>query len=144
MKFSAKEGFGYSLLKIKVTSVFVENQERALEFYTKVLGFEKKQNVPVGKFRWLTVVSPEEPDGTQLLLEPNDNPAAKAYQEAIYKQGIPAALFFVEDVREEYKRLKQLGVSFTMEPTKVTGSTIAILNDTCGNLTQLVQLDTMR
>ncbi len=130
-------------MKIKLTNVFVDDQDRALKFYTEVLGFVKKLDFPMGKFKWLTVVSAEEPDGTQLLLEPNDNSfnsAAKTYQENIFKQGIPAATFFVDDVQKEYERLKKLGVKFTMTPTKVTGSTIAVLDDTCGNLIQLTQL----
>lgn len=128
-------------MKIKVTSVFVNNQAKALQFYTEVLGFVKKNDVSVGQYRWLTVVSPEQPEGTELLLEPNDNPAAKTYQAEIFKQGIPATAFFVDDIQKEYKKLKELKVSFTMEPTKVTGSTIAVLNDTCGNLIQINQLD---
>ena len=127
-------------MKIKLTSVFVDDQDKALKFYTEVLGFVKKLDFPAGNFKWLTVVSPEEPAGTQLLLGPNDNPAAKTYQEAIFKQGIPAALFFVDDIQKEYERMKKLGVAFTMAPTKVTGSTIAVVDDTCGNLIQLVQL----
>ena len=134
-------------MKIKLTSVFVDDQEKASKFYTQVLGFVKKLDFPMGKFKWLTVVSPEEPDGTQLLLGPNDpsfNPAAKTYQESIFKQGIPAANFFVEDVQKEYERMRKLGGIFTMEPTKVTGSTIAVLNDTCGNLIQITKLDSNR
>ena len=127
-------------MKIKLTSVFVNDQSKALDFYTKTLGFVKKADVSAGKYRWLTVVSPEEPDGTQLLLEPNDNPAAKTYQESIFRQGIRAAMFFVTDIQKEYARLKKLGVTFTMEPTKTPGSTIAVLNDTCGNLIQITQL----
>ncbi|TSD02114.1 MAG: glyoxalase/bleomycin resistance protein/dioxygenase [Parcubacteria group bacterium Athens0714_25] len=128
-------------MKIKVTSVFVDNQTKALEFYTEVLGFVKKNDVSAGEYRWLTVVSPEQPDGTELLLEPNENPAAKIYQKAIFEQNIPATAFFVDDIQKEYEKLKELGVSFTMEPTKVTGSTIAVFNDTCGNLIQINQLD---
>ncbi len=127
-------------MKIKLTSVFVDDQEKALKFYTKVLGFVKKSDITAGKFRWLTVVSPEEPDATQLLLGPNDNPAAKAYQQSIFRQGIRAAMFFVADIQKEYARLKTLGVTFTMEPTKGPGSIIAVLNDTCGNLIQITQL----
>ena len=127
-------------MKIKLTSVFVNDQGKALKFYTEVLGFVKKSDVTAGKYRWLTVVSPEEQDGTQLLLEPNDNPAAKSYQESIFKQGIPAAMFFVDDIQKEYRRLKGLGVKFTKEPTKTPGSTIVVLDDTCGNLIQLTQL----
>jgi predicted enzyme related to lactoylglutathione lyase len=127
-------------MKLKLFGIFVDDQDKALKFYTDVLGFTKKFDFPMGKFKWLTVVSSEEPDGTQLLLSPNDNPAAKAYQEAIFKQGTPAALFFVADIQTEYARLQKLGVTFTKEPTKVTGSTIAVLDDTCGNLIQIVQL----
>jgi catechol 2,3-dioxygenase-like lactoylglutathione lyase family enzyme len=128
-------------MKIKLTSVVVNDQTKAIEFYTKVLGFVKKLDIPAGGYRWLTVVSPEEPDGSQLVLEPNQNPAAKAYQEAIHNQGIPSTQFFVSDLQKEYQRLKALGVKFTKVPTKVTGSTIAVLDDNCGNLIQIVQLD---
>lgn len=127
-------------MKIKLTSVFVRDQDKALEFYTEILGFVKKLDISAGKYRWLTVVSPEDQDGTQLVLEPNANPAAKAYQEAIFNQGVRATSFFVDDMQKEYERLKKLGVKFTMEPTKVTGSTIAVLDDTCGNLIQITQL----
>ncbi len=127
-------------MKIKLTSVFVDNQNKALEFYTKILGFVKKSDFAAGKFRWLTVVSPDEPNGTQLVLEPNDNPAARAYQEAIFKQGIRATMLFTDDIQKEHQRLKRLGVRFTMEPTKTTGSTIAVFDDTCGNLIQITQL----
>ena len=128
-------------MKIKITSVFVNNQDQALKFYTEILGFVKKRDISVGEYRWLTVVSPEELNGTELLLEPNENPAAKQYQEAISKQGVPATQFFVDNIQKEYERLKKLGVEFTMQPTKVTGSTIAVFNDMCGNLIQIVQLD---
>ncbi len=127
-------------MKIKLTSVFVDDQNKAIDFYTRVLGFVKKSDFPAGKFRWLTVVSPEEPGGTELVLEPNDNPAAKSYQEAVFKQVIPATMFFVDDIQKEYQRLKRLGVKFTMEPTKAPGSTIAVFDDTCGNLIQITQL----
>jgi predicted enzyme related to lactoylglutathione lyase len=127
-------------MKIKLASVYVENQAKALTFYTEVLGFVKKSDIKAGKFRWLTVVSPEEPDGTQLLLGPNDNPAAKSYQESLFTQGIPAAMFFVDDIVKEFQRLKRRGVKFTMEPTKTPGSTIVVFDDTCGNLIQLIQL----
>jgi predicted enzyme related to lactoylglutathione lyase len=130
----------YDIMKIKLTSVFVDDQSKALKFYTEILGFVKRSDITHGKFRWLTVVSPEEPEGTQLLLEPNDNPAAKTYQESIYKQGIPAAMFFVDDLEKEYERLKKLGVAFTMPPTKAMSSRIAVLEDTCGNLIQMTQL----
>jgi predicted enzyme related to lactoylglutathione lyase len=128
-------------LKIKLTGVFVEDQDKALKFYTDILGFVKKLDVRAGEYRWLTVVSPEDQNGTELVLEPNSNPAAKTYQEALFKQGLRATSFFVDDIQREYERLKKLGVKFTMEPTKVTGSTIAMLDDTCGNLIQITQLD---
>ena len=127
-------------MKIKLASVYVNDQDKALRFYTEVLGFAKKADFSNGAFRWLTVASPEEPDGTQLQLALNDNPAAKAYQDAIYQQGQPAVMFFTDDVRGDYERIKALGAEFTMPPTDVTGSTIAVLNDTCGNLIQLTQL----
>jgi len=127
-------------MKIKLTTVFVDDQGKALKFYTEVLGFVKKSDITAYNFRWLTVVSPEEQGGTQLQLGPNDNPAAKSYQESIFEQGIPAAMFFVDDIQKEYQRLKRLGVKFTKEPTKTPGSTIAVLDDTCGNLIQLTQL----
>jgi len=101
-------------MKIKLSSVFVDDQGKALTFYTGILGFLKKTDISAGNYRWLTVVSPEEPDGTQLLLEPNENPAAKSYQEAIFSQGIPAAMFFVDDLQNEYQRLRTLGVKFTI------------------------------
>lgn len=127
-------------MKLKLMSVFVDDQDKALKFYTDVLGFAKKSDFPAGKFKWLTVISPEEPDGPQLYLRPNDNPDARTYQQAMFEQKIPAALFFVADIQTEYARLKKLGVTFAMEPTKTTGSTIAMLDDTCGNLIQIVQL----
>ncbi len=126
-------------MKIKLTSVFVGDQEKALQFYTEILGFVKKSDIPVGQFRWLTVVSPDEPDGTELLLEPNDNPAAKTFQSALFEQGIPCASFAVEDIHAEYERLKELGVAFPVPPTPAGGVTIAVLDDTCGNLIQLAQ-----
>jgi predicted enzyme related to lactoylglutathione lyase len=127
-------------MKIGLTSVYVDDQERALGFYTKVLGFAKKADVTNGPYRWLTVASHEQPEGTQLQLAPNDNPAAKAYQQAIFQQSQPAAMFFTDDVKAEYERIKARGAEFTMPPTEVTGSTIAMLNDTCGNLIQITQL----
>ena len=126
-------------MRIKLTSVFVDDQESALEFYTNVLGFEKKQDFPVGEFKWLTVVSPEEADGTELLLEPSDNPAARSYKDSIYGQGIAAAAFAVDDIQREYERLKQLGVDFKMEPTDMGTATIALFDDTCGNLIQIYE-----
>jgi predicted enzyme related to lactoylglutathione lyase len=128
-------------VKIKLTSVYVDDQDKALRFYTDVLGFVKKADVTQGPFRWLTVASPEEPDGTELQLAPNDNPAAQAYQRAMFEQGQPAAMFYVDDVQHEYERMKALGAGFTMPPTKVTGSTIAMVNDTSGNLIQIAALD---
>ena len=127
-------------MKIKVTSVYVNDQDKALRFYTDVLGLSKKTDFTHGPFRWLTVAPPEEPDGTELQLAPNDNPAAKAYQQAIFQQGQPAVMFYTDDVKGDYERIKARGAEFTMPPTDVTGSTIAKLNDTCGNLIQLTQL----
>jgi predicted enzyme related to lactoylglutathione lyase len=127
-------------MKIKLTSVYVNDQERARRFYTEVLGFTKKADFSRGPFRWLTVASQEEPDGTELQLALNDNPAAKAYQQAMFQQGQPAAMFYTDDVKAEYERIKARGGEFTMPPTEVTGSTIAKLNDTCGNLIQITQL----
>src|ERR1700722_11097563 len=128
-------------MKIKLTSVFVDDQEKALRFYIKVLGFVKKADFSQGPFRWLTVASAEEPDGTELQLALNDNPGARAYQQAMFEQGKPPSMFYVDDVQREYDRMKPLGAEFTMPPTKVTGSTIAMLNDTCGNRIQIVALD---
>jgi catechol 2,3-dioxygenase-like lactoylglutathione lyase family enzyme len=127
-------------MKIKRNSVFVDDQDKALEFYTEVLGFIKKSDFPVGEFKWLTVVSPEDPDGTELLLEPNDNPAAQAFQEALIKQGMPLTAFAVEDIQTEYERMKKLGVRFTQEPTKLGPTTQAVFDDTCGNLIQIYQV----
>ncbi|MBM7553916.1 VOC family protein [Thalassobacillus pellis] len=126
-------------MKIVVTSIFVDDQEKALEFYTEKLGFVKKEDVPTGEYRWLTLVSPEDQNGTELLLEPNQHPAAKEYQKKISAEGIPATMFGVADVHEEYKRLVEKGVEFTMEPTKMGEVTLAVLDDTCGNLIQLAQ-----
>jgi predicted enzyme related to lactoylglutathione lyase len=128
-------------MRIKVTGVYVDDQEKALRFYTEVLGFVKKADVSQGPYRWLTVASPEEPNGTELKLELNSNPATKTYQDAMFQQGQPAAMFYVDDVQAEYDRIKGLGANFTMPPTKVTGSTIAMMNDTCGNLIQIAALD---
>jgi predicted enzyme related to lactoylglutathione lyase len=127
-------------MKIKLTSVYVDDQEKALRFYTEVLGFAMKADFSQGPFRWLTVASPEEPEGTELQLALNSDPAAKAYQQAIFAQGQPAAMFYSDDVKGDYERINARGGEFTMPPTDVTGSTIAMLNDTCGNLIQLVQL----
>jgi predicted enzyme related to lactoylglutathione lyase len=128
-------------VRIKVTSIYVDDQDKALRFYTDVLGFVKKADVTQGPYRWLTVASPEDPDGTELELASNDNPPAQAYQRALFEQGQRAAMFYVDDVQREFDRMKALGADFTMPPTKVTGSTIAILNDTCGNLIQITALD---
>ncbi|MBF6590000.1 MAG: VOC family protein [Ktedonobacterales bacterium] len=127
-------------MKIKLTSVYVDDQEKALRFYTEVLGFAKKADISQGPYRWLTVASAEEPGGAELQLALNDNPAAKAYQQAMFQQGQPAAMFYTDDVKGDYERIKARGAEFTMPPTDVTGSTIAALNDTCGNLIQLTQL----
>jgi predicted enzyme related to lactoylglutathione lyase len=127
-------------MKIKLTSVYVDDQEKALRLYTEVLGFVKKADVGQGTYRWLTVASPEDPDGTELQLALNDNPAAKAYQQAMFQQGQPAAMFFTGDVQAEYERLKARGAEFTMPPTDVPGAKIVKLNDTCGNILQVSQL----
>lgn len=127
-------------MQIKLTSVYVDDMDKALRFYTDVLGFEKKADFSQGPFRWLTVASPAEPDGTELQLALNDNPAARAYQQAMFQQGQPAAMFFTDDVKGDYERIKARGAEFTMPPTEVTGSTIAQLNDTCGNRIQITQL----
>jgi predicted enzyme related to lactoylglutathione lyase len=127
-------------MKIKLTSAYVNDQDKALRFYTEVLGYAKKADFSNGPYRWLTVVSPEEPDGTELQLALNDNPAANAYQQAIFQQGQPAAMFYTADVKGDYERIKARGAEFTMPPTDVTASTIARLSDTCRNLIQLTQL----
>ncbi len=126
-------------MKIKLNSVIVQDQETALRFYTDVLGFVKKIDLPAGEFRWLTVVSPEEPDGTQLLLEPDAHPAAATYQRALFESGIPLTSFAVDDIEMEYRRLKGLGVTFTTKPTKMDGAIVAVFDDTCGNLIQIYQ-----
>jgi predicted enzyme related to lactoylglutathione lyase len=127
-------------MKIKLTGVYVDDQEKALRFYTEVLGFVKKADFGKGSFRWLTVASPEDPDGTELQLALNDNPAVKAYQSAMFQQEKPAAMFYTDAVKDEYERIKARGAEFTMPPTEVPGATIAKLNDTCGNLIQITQL----
>jgi predicted enzyme related to lactoylglutathione lyase len=127
-------------MKIKLTSVHVDDQEKALRFYTDVLGFSKKTDVSNGPYRWLTVASPEEPNGTELQLALNNDPAAKAYQLARFQGGQPALMLFTDDLGADYERIKGQGAEFTMPPTKVTGSTIAMLKDTCGNLIQISQL----
>ena len=127
-------------MKIGLTSVYVDNLDKALRFYTEVLGFVKKADFSNGAYRWLTVASPEEQNGTEVQLALNDNPAAAAYQQAMFQQGQRAAMFNTDDVKSEYERIKVRGVEFTMPPTDVTGATIAVLNDTCGNLIQITQL----
>ena len=127
-------------LRIQLTTIYVDDQDKALRFYTEVLGFAKKADFSQGPFRWLTVASPEEPDGTELQLALNNSPEAKAYQEAQFQQNRPAAMFFSDDVQADYERMKERGAQFTMPPTDVTASKIAILNDTCGNLIQITQL----
>lgn len=126
-------------MKIIVTSIFVDDQEQALEFYSEILGFVKKHDVPAGEFRWITLVSPNDLEGTELVLEPNNHPAAKEYQKKLYDDGIPATMFGIEDVHQEYERLLKQGVKFTMEPKNVGEVTIAIFDDTCGNLIQIAQ-----
>ena len=127
-------------MKIKLTSIFVDDQSKALRFYTEVLGFTKKADFSNGPFRWLTVASPEERDGTELQLALNNNPAAKTYQQAVFQQNQPAANFITDDIKSDYERIIARGAVFTMPPSDVTGATIAVLNDTCGNLIQLTQL----
>ncbi|MGW4423168.1 VOC family protein [Streptosporangium sp. NPDC004631] len=127
-------------MKIYVTSVFVDDQQKALDFYTEVLGFTKKHDIPLGEARWLTVVSPEDPEGTELLLEPDGHPAVKPYKEALVADGIPATSFQVADVRAECERLRGLGVTFTQEPMEAGPVTMAVFDDTCGNLIQVVTL----
>jgi predicted enzyme related to lactoylglutathione lyase len=127
------------MIKINLTSVFVDDQDKALQFYTEVLGFQKKNDIPVGEFKWLTVVSPAAPDGVELLLEPSDNPATQAFKQALREQGIAATSFAVDDIQHEYARMQSLGVKFTMPPTPMGPVTIAVLDDTCGNLIQLAQ-----
>ena len=128
-------------MKIGLTSIYVDDQEKALHFYTDVLGFVKKTDVSQGPYRWITVASPEDPDGVELQLDSNDNPAAKAYQQQMFEQGQRAAMFYVDDVQKECDGMTAAGAEFTMPPTKVTGSTIAILNDTVGNLIQITKLE---
>jgi len=127
-------------MKIKLTSIYVDDQDKALRFYTEVLGFVKKTDFSQGPFRWLTVASPEDPEGTELQLALNNNPPAKTYQQAIFQQGQSAAMFYTDDVQSDYDRMKARGAEFTMLPKDVTASKIAMLNDTCGNLIQLTQL----
>src|SRR4051794_2773199 len=126
-------------MKIIVTSIFVEDQDKALAFYSETLGFVKKHDVPMGEFRWITLVSPDDQDGTEIVLEPNDNPIAKDYQKRLFEEGIPVTMFGVEDVRKEHERLLQHGVKFTMKPAEMGDITIAVFEDTCGNLIQIIQ-----
>jgi catechol 2,3-dioxygenase-like lactoylglutathione lyase family enzyme len=130
-------------MKIKLTSVSIDDYDKALKFYTEILGFQKKHDVPMGEgVRWITVVSPEEPNGTELLLEPNAGyPAMKAFKESLVKDGIPFTAFQVGDIQQEYERMRNLGVEFTMEPTNMGMSTAAIFDDTCGNLIEIYQLN---
>lgn len=129
-------------MKIKLTSISIDDYNKALKFYTEVMGFEKKRDIPLGDgARWITVVSPQEPDGTELLLEPNSQyPAMKALKEALVRDGIPFTAFQVDDIQEEYDRLRNLGVEFTMEPTNMGAATAAVFHDTCGNLIQIYQV----
>lgn len=127
-------------MKISLTSVFVDDQEKALAFYTDVLGFVKKTDMPAGDYKWLTVASPDGPDDIELLLEPNAHPAARAYQQAIYGDGIPATSFAVDNVQAEFERLRDAGVAFRMEPTETGAGTIAMFDDTCGNFIQIYQV----
>ena len=126
-------------MKIIVTSLFVDDQDKALAFYSETLGFIKKHDVPTGEFRWITLVSPDAEEGTELLLEPNNHPAAKEFQEKLFADGIPATMFGVEDVQKEYERLVEKGVEFFMKPTTMGDITIAVFDDTCGNLIQIIQ-----
>lgn len=127
-------------MKIKLSSILVDNQDKALKFYTEVLGFVKKTEIPMGEHRWLTVVSKEEQDGVELVLEPMGFAPAKVYQKALFDAGIPLTAFHVDDIQKEYERLKKLGVTFSMKPTKMGPVTLAVLNDTCGNNIQLVEV----
>ena len=122
-----------------MTSVFVEDPAKAFKFYTEVLGFVKKKDLPAGKFKWLTVVSPQDPDGVELLLEPNDNPSARTFQKAVFEQGIPVTTLCVEDIQGEYERLAKLGVVFRIKPTRTGPVTVAVFEDTCGNLIQIAE-----
>jgi predicted enzyme related to lactoylglutathione lyase len=127
-------------MKINLTSIFVNDQEKALQFYTSILGFIKKNDVPAGDYRWLTVVSPEDQGGVELLLEPNVHPAAKSYQEEIFRAGIPATTFFVDDLDQEFEKLNKSGVNFVTPPAKADWGSYAIIDDTCGNLIMISQL----
>lgn len=127
------------MIKIFLTSIFVDDQEKALRFYTDTLGFIKILDIPMGPHRFLTVASPQDPQGTQLLLEPNENPIAATYQKAVYEKGLHVIMFSVDDIQREYQRLTALGVAFRQPPTNLGPATVAVLEDTCGNLVQLVQ-----
>ena len=127
-------------MRIVVTSVLVDDQEKALQFYTRLLGFVKKTEIPMGEYRWLTVVSPHDPDGTELVLEPDAHPAAKPFKEALVADGIPFTSFAVEDVQAEYARLCSAGVRFTQPPVEMGPVTVAVFDDTCGNLIQIAQM----
>jgi catechol 2,3-dioxygenase-like lactoylglutathione lyase family enzyme len=129
-------------MRINITSVLVDDQDKALKFYTEVLGFEKKTEVPLGEHRWLTVTSPEEPDGTELLLEPDEHPAAKPFKEALVADGIPFTSFAVDDIGREFGRMRELGVRFTQEPADMGTVKTAVFDDTCGNLIQIVERQT--
>jgi predicted enzyme related to lactoylglutathione lyase len=131
-------------MKIPLTRVYVDDQDQALQFYTEVLGFTRKSDVSQGPYRWLTVGSPEDPEGAELQLELNDNPAAKSFQEAMFEQGQPAVIFGTDDIEADYERIQAHGGEFTMPPTKVPGATITLVNDTCGNLVQLSQWTSYR
>ena len=131
-------------MKVIVTSIFVQDQEKALEFYTETLGFVKKHDVPVGEFRWIALVSPIDPEGTEVLLEPNNHPAAKEYQEALFAEGVPVTMFGVADIHGEYERLTKQGVKFIIEPTEAGEDTIAVFDDTCGNHLQIIQSEKFR
>lgn len=128
-------------MRITLTSVFVDNQDKALRFYTEVLGFQPKHDIPMGEHRWITVVSPEDPDGVEIVLEPDVHPAVRPFTEALVADGIPFTAFAVDDVRAEYERLHALGVYFTQEPTSMGPVTTAVLDDTCGNLIQIQQMN---
>ena len=127
-------------MKIKLNSVYVSDQDKALRFYTEVLGFVKKNDIPMGKFRWLTLVSPDEPNGTELVLEPDENPAAKTFKKSIFEQGIPLTAFQVDDIEHEYARMNKLGVVFKKPPTNLGPVTLAMFDDTCGNYIQIYQV----
>ena len=136
---TSQQSGGINNMKVIVTSIFVEDQDKALQFYSETLGFVKKHDVPAGEFRWITLVSPEDQKGTEIVLEPNNNPIAKDYQNRLFEVGIPVTMFGVEDIQKEYERLLQLGVKFTMKPTKMGEISIAVFDDTCGNLIQIIQ-----